>query len=409
MELDVFERADSPYWFASLNDNGKRKKVSLRLPVRGPGSVKRHVALRAAQDMQDKLDNAPQTLTLRQALDDYCAFLEASGKPSVANARTLRAKLLGLRPVTRKKKGAAPAAFHLDPNMLVSELTSQLMTKLHDERLKEGNKPQTIKHEIGLLRVAVRRATARGGDIPRIALDRAVDNAWAIPKVGVKTRYIEDWQEWQRLYEALDPDRDIFRMTKATGKVWRSHKLSGMPRQKAQAAQDLLVALTLTGGRWSEVTGLRWSKIDWAEGVAKLWGGKVGKERLVPLPEQFQEVLRRRRAEADGTNPYVFPGWSGEKLRAPSPAIREAMDRCGLNSDPEIIKAHGKVTIHSLRHTFASWLLQNGADLSSVQDMLGHSSISMTQRYAHLEKAKTAKRMGSILSNIGATKPDDGH
>jgi site-specific recombinase XerD len=94
----------------------------------------------------------------------------------------------------------------------------------------------------------------------------------------------------------------------------------------------------------------------------------------------------------------VFPGWrGGEKLSSPSPAIREAMDRAGLNSDPETRKA----TIHSLRHTFASWLVQNGADLSAVQDMLGHSSITVTRRYAHLEKAKTARLMGSILSNIG--------
>ena len=53
--------------------------------------------------------------------------------------------------------------------------------------------------------------------------------------------------------------------------------------------------------------------------------------------------------------------------------------------------------------TFASWLLQNGADLSAVQDMLGHKTIAMTRRYAHLEKSRTAKRMGSILSNIGAS------
>jgi site-specific recombinase XerD len=48
-------------------------------------------------------------------------------------------------------------------------------------------------------------------------------------------------------------------------------------------------------------------------------------------------------------------------------------------SHREVVAAHGKATIHSLRHTFASWLLQNGADLAEVQDTLGHTSMNMTR------------------------------
>jgi integrase len=82
-------------------------------------------------------------------------------------------------------------------------------------------------------------------------------------------------------------------------------------------------------------------------------------------------------------------------------AIRKAINRIGLNDDQEVVAAHGKATIHSLRHTFASWLLQNGANLSEVQDSLRHTTMNMTRRYAHLEKAETVRRMGSILSKIG--------
>jgi integrase len=221
--------------------------------------------------------------------------------------------------------------------------------------------------------------------------------------VGQKTRYLE-MAEWQCVYAALDPERDVVRVRKATGKVYA--KLGGNTKRQTQDARDMLVALTMTGGRWSEVASLRWSKLDWSEGVVRLWGGKVGKERLVPLPEQFQEVLHRRRSEAPEDAHYVFPGMHGDKMTAPSQAIRKAMDRAGLNSDPDTVRAHGKATIHSLRHTFASWLLQNGAELSAVRDMLGHSTVSTTERYAHLEKGKTAKRMGSILSNIGVTTPE---
>jgi integrase len=402
MEIDVFTRADSPYWFALLIENGKRKKVSLKLLAKGPDAVKRREALKQAEARQDSLAKAPHTQTLQQALDALCDRMAAEGRAYVRNTRTHRDKLLGLRPIVRSGKDAKPAEFHLEPTMLVSQLTTQHMMQLVDARRQEGCSAQTIKHEIATLRSAVRHATARGGDIPRIAFERAVTNPWAVPKVGQKTRYLE-FGEWLRVYEALDPDRDIVRVRKATGKAYPAVNMTGERRRQAQDAQDLLVALTMTGGRWSEVASLRWSKIDLSEGVARLWGSKVSEERLVPLPAQFLAVLKRRRTEAAPDAQFVFTGLHGDKRSAPSHAVRQAMDRAGLNSDPDTIKAHGKATIHSLRHTFASWLLQNGADLSAVQDMLGHKTIAMTRRYAHLEKARTAKRMGAILSNLGAS------
>jgi integrase len=70
-------------------------------------------------------------------------------------------------------------------------------------------------------------------------------------------------------------------------------------------------------------------------------------------------------------------------------------------TDPAVVAQHGRATIHSLHHTFASWLPQNGADIAEVRDVLGHSGVSMTLRYAHRSKGKTAKKMGSILNTVG--------
>jgi site-specific recombinase XerD len=75
------------------------------------------------------------------------------------------------------------------------------------------------------------------------------------------------------------------------------------------------------------------------------------------------------------------------------------MTAVGLNR-PDIVAAHGTATVHSLRHTFASWLLQNGADLSEVQHQLGHHSMQMTLRYAHLQQHKTAAKLGALLSEV---------
>lgn len=292
------------------------------------------------------------------------------------------------------------ACFHLNPGMLLIDLTAKHMSDLVTARRREGFASQTIKHEIATLRAAVRYAGRRGFDLPKIA----IENTWNIPTVGVKTRYL-DWDEWLRAYRELDPDREIILHRRLNGKRVVM-KMTGRIRQQMQNAQDLLVALTMCGGRWSEVASLKWHRVDLETGLLRLWGNKTQAERLVPLPQQFLDVLRRRYREAlisDTAAGYIFPGKNGNKLTTPSKAISSAMARAGLNADPEVVKAHGKATIHSLRHTFASWLLQNGADISEVQDMLGHANISTTRRYAHLSKGKTAKRMSYILSKLGKT------
>jgi integrase len=85
----------------------------------------------------------------------------------------------------------------------------------------------------------------------------------------------------------------------------------------------------------------------------------------------------------------------------PADSIGQAMDAAGLNT-PDLVARHGRATPHSLRHTFASWLVQNGAELHE-SGALGHSSVSMTQRYAHLSKSATVAKLGGILTNMPPT------
>jgi integrase len=394
VDFGVFTRNDSPYWFADLRVDGKRKKESLGLPHKGPGAVKRGVALRAAQQLQDKYDG-DSVWSMRRAMTAYYEHLKVSGKDRTAvNAEIIQAKSLGLRKVGN-------AVFHLDPDMLISELSTRHIAALSDARLSEGASAQTINHEIGTIRAAVRYAGKRGAELPQIA----IQNQWDTLTVAMKTRYLS-WAEWERLYNELDPDREIHRNRRANGKAMKPTKLTGAIRRQAQDAQDLMTALTMLGGRWSEVCSLTWTKVDLEAGTVLLWGRKTKRERMVGMPDQFREVLVRRRSEAPDTGPgrtYVFPGLDGEGPRRSTEAIFKAIERAGLNADPEVVAQHGRATIHSLRHTFASWLLQRGLDLAEVQDLLGHTSMNMTRRYAHLSKGKTAQRMGSVLSGMNGS------
>jgi integrase/recombinase XerC len=146
----------------------------------------------------------------------------------------------------------------------------------------------------------------------------------------------------------------------------------------------ILELLYASGLRVSELVGLDWPDIDLSARVLRVMG-KGGKERMVPFGRAAAEALRRwlevwesvRSPGEDGSEP-VFLGARGRRLgdRSVRLLIDKWVDAAAL--------AKG-VHPHTLRHTFATHLLENGADLRAIQELLGHSSLSTTQKYTHLE------------------------
>jgi integrase/recombinase XerC len=111
--------------------------------------------------------------------------------------------------------------------------------------------------------------------------------------------------------------------------------------------------------------------------------GKGNKERVVPVGAEALEALRRYRAAwtlPRRDEKAVFLNASGSRLttRSIGRIVEKHLQAAG-------IAAHA--TPHSLRHSFATHLLESGADLRAIQEMLGHASIATTQRYTHLELA----------------------
>jgi site-specific recombinase XerD len=78
----------------------------------------------------------------------------------------------------------------------------------------------------------------------------------------------------------------------------------------------------------------------------------------------------------------VFPDQKGNKIERISYSFERAVQKLGLNKD--VTDPRDKVVFHTLRHTFASWLVQAGTPLYTVKELLGHKSIAMTERYSHL-------------------------
>jgi len=136
-----------------------------------------------------------------------------------------------------------------------------------------------------------------------------------------------------------------------------------------------------SGLRVGELESLSVKDLDLSAGMVRVMG-KGRKERLVPLGSKSAEALSSyldmRRTEAAPDEQALFIGRSGHRLGQRS--IRRMVRKYSLATG-----ISGKVSPHTLRHSFATHMLQGGADLRVIQELLGHSSLSTTQKYTHLD------------------------
>lgn len=149
----------------------------------------------------------------------------------------------------------------------------------------------------------------------------------------------------------------------------------------------LLETLYSTGARVSEAVGLNLGDLDQADGVVRL-RGKGRKERIVPIGEVAIAAIRRYRdslpgtADRGGLSAPLFVNHRGGRLTTRSVARIVARYSGRLSG--------GAVSPHALRHSYATHLLDEGADLRSIQEMLGHASLRTTQKYTHVASDRLA-------------------
>lgn len=183
------------------------------------------------------------------------------------------------------------------------------------------------------------------------------------------TIFLEGRKAWQALPRFLTP-REIA-------------SLLAQPDTKADEGlrdRALLELMYATGMRVSELTSLKPSDVEWEAGVVNCFG-KGSKQRRVPIGRDALEFLKRylpsrARLLGDKSSSFLF--------------VDRRTPRLTRQHVWKLIKSYGEkagidyITPHMLRHSFATALLENGADLRSVQLMLGHSNITTTQVYTHV-------------------------
>jgi len=147
------------------------------------------------------------------------------------------------------------------------------------------------------------------------------------------------------------------------------------------AKYKLMISLGYACGlRVSEVVSIKVNDLDINELVIHIKNAKGRKDRISVLPEKLQDDLRNLIAGKMG-NEYLFTSNRGGKLTTTSlqKMFRKSLDKTGIKK---------KATFHSLRHSFATHLLENGTDVRYVQELLGHANIRTTQIYTQVTNPK---------------------
>jgi len=151
-------------------------------------------------------------------------------------------------------------------------------------------------------------------------------------------------------------------------------------KSRSKQLHDISLVSLHTGSRADEIFKLKWADVDTEQGILTLWDTKNTKSRIAFMTDKVIEMFNG--LERQGKNDLVFPDRKGNKIKQVSNSFNRAVDALGLNEG--VIDSRQKVCFHTLRHTFASWHVQNGTDLYTLQKLLGQSDFSMVQRYAHL-------------------------
>jgi len=144
------------------------------------------------------------------------------------------------------------------------------------------------------------------------------------------------------------------------------------------------------GLRVSEAVSLKMADIDSHRMLLRIVQGKGQKDRYAMLSPRLLHVLRRYYRMVRPQGDYLFPSWRKDRHLCPGSlqlACREAALRAGI---------HKRITVHTLRHSFATHLLENGADIRVIQVLLGHSRIDTTARYAAVSRQVVAATVSPL-------------
>lgn len=319
----------------------------------------------AGERIESRTDRKP---TLKQFLEsDYAMHAEHNQKSGAQNVQ----RLLGCCGSLLAKR--------------IDQISEIQIERWKAGRLKSGLSPDTVRRDLAQLKAALKIAVVSG----LIPSNPAKPVKVKVPKHH-HVRYLSDDERQSLLTTLKERDRRMQRK-RESGNIFRLERGYETLPQLGEYADYLtpLVLLAMnTGLRRSELLSLRWDQVcltDVPSLTVLAAHAKSSKTRHIPLNTVAVSILKEWRRLSD-SNDLVFPGPSGQQMKSIKTAWGKLMENSGIE----------RFRFHDLRHDFASRLVMAGVDLYRVKELLGHGSIEITQRYAHLAPHSLAEAVESL-------------
>ena len=158
--------------------------------------------------------------------------------------------------------------------------------------------------------------------------------------------------------------------------------------------KPIVVTALNTGMRKGEILGLRWEQADLRHGFILLHITKNGERREIPINSTLRATLEAIPHSLESE--YVFVDRNGSPFKDVKRSFRTACRRAGISD----------FRFHDLRHVFASHLVMGGVDITTVKELLGHKTLTMTLRYAHLAPSHKVNAVRVLEEELGTAKED---
>ena len=359
--MTVYKRKDSQYWYYDFKIDGRQYQGSTR--TTNKNKAQQVAALKRTETHASIMLGELRPITLVDAINNYLKAHKAKDTNTKSCCHRLQGFILDQRTKGKKK------VYGLNPIKPIHELKTKDITRLHDERVNAGYVDGTINHELQHLKRIIEKARVSGFRIPKLEY----------PKIKIKRnrlRFLDSDEEQSLLEECKNGwNKDLY---------------------------DFVLMLFDTGCRYQEVSKLPWSKVDFDKREITVWREKVQRYDAIPMTKRVRKVLKQRRknrTNSDGIKDrYVFMNRTRTDHKKYSrDGIAKAMERAGINTEQMIKEKGCKATAHTLRHTFASKLIQKGMSLYEVGMLLGHADSKSTEVYSHLVPSDVGSKAVAIL------------
>ena len=318
----------------------------------------------------------------RQRKEAEKAEAERQEKESVTFGKYFENDYLPTFKIGRKKgttrKGEEHFKNWIEPvigNTPIKDVKPFAIEKIKKNVLGAGKAPRTLQYIFATIRQAWNTARRDGlvsGDTPT----RNVK----VPKVDNRRVRFFSHAEAEKLLTAL--------------------------KAKDPLTHDLALLSLQTGLRMGEMANLKWSHVDLDRAIIRVMDPKGGEGRAAFMTAKIKTMFEAMKR--GGANDYVFTRKDGKPLKDIPLVFAETVKELGLNND--ITDPRQRVCFHTCRHSFASWHVTAGTDLYTVKELLGHSVIAMTERYAHLSNGtlqNATRTLERAIESAGQKKTED--